>query len=42
MNKKITDLNAVGVEVVAVLADTEERAKTQMDVVKPNYQVGYR
>jgi len=37
----IAEFNEAGVDVVAVSADTEERAKIQASVVEPNFDVGY-
>lgn len=34
-------LHEIGVDVVAVSADTEEKAIAQMEIVKPEYPIGY-
>ncbi len=41
INDALTDLNALGIDVVAVSADPEEKAREQISIVNPDYAVGY-
>ncbi|MDC0739586.1 peroxiredoxin-like family protein [Cognatishimia sp. SS12] len=41
MKALVDDLGALGVEVVAVSADTEEKAAIQLEKVKPNFTIGH-
>ncbi len=41
LNDKIKELNALGVDVMAVSGDPEEKAKEHMQLVNPAYPVGY-
>ena len=41
LDQALTNLNALGVDVVAVSADPEEKAKDQISTVKPKYNIGY-
>lgn len=41
LNDKVADLSEIGIDVVAVSGDPEEKAEVQMDLVKPAYPVGY-
>lgn len=41
LNDALPDLNAQGVDVVAVSADTGEQAKGQIDPIAPKYDVGF-
>lgn len=41
LNELLPELNALGVDVVAVSADSEARAKQQVNEVNPNFEVGY-
>ncbi|MCV0428467.1 MAG: redoxin family protein, partial [Roseibium sp.] len=41
LNEVLSDLNALGVDVIAVSADTEERVSAQMADVDPKYKVGF-
>lgn len=41
LNAKIPGLNEIGIDVVAVSADPENKVETQMNLVKPAYPVGY-
>ena len=41
LNELVPDFNALGVDVIAVSADSERRAKVQLADVNPDYAVGY-
>ncbi len=41
LNEKLPELNAIGIDVVAISADTEDKAKVQMEKVNPVYDIGY-
>ena len=41
LNEVLSDLNEIGVDVIAVSADPEERAAAQMADVDPKYKVGF-
>lgn len=41
LNEKLPKLNAIGIDVVAVSADPEDKAKEQMGKVKPVFDIGY-
>lgn len=41
LNEILSDLDALGIDVVAVSADTEDKARAQIDQVKPGFDVGY-
>lgn len=41
LNAALPELNELGVDVLAVSADSEKRAKAQMAEVEPNFAVGY-
>lgn len=41
LDTHLADFNALGVDVVAVSADPIEKAQAQMDLVSPNFAVGY-
>jgi len=41
LNEALSDLNALGVDVIAVSSDPQEKAKEQIDLIKPQYDVGY-
>jgi len=41
LNELLPELNALGVDVIAVSADSEARAKQQINEIKPNFEVGY-
>lgn len=41
LNDVLSQINALGIDVVAISADSEKRAKDQMSEVNPNYDVGY-
>lgn len=41
LNGALPDLNALGVDVVAVSADNEARAIEHMDEIRPNFDVAY-
>ncbi len=41
LNELLPELNALGVDVVAVSADSKARAISQVNEVKPNFEVGY-
>lgn len=41
LNSVLPDLNALGVDVLAVSADSAERATAQMQDVSPSFDVGY-
>lgn len=41
LNDALPELNALGIDVVAVSADTQEKATDQIALVNPNYSVGY-
>lgn len=40
-NTVLSDIQALGVDVVAVSADTESQALDQIDKVKPDFEIGY-
>ncbi|WP_299949599.1 peroxiredoxin-like family protein [uncultured Ruegeria sp.] len=41
LNSALPDLNALGVDVLAVSADSAERATAQMQEVSPTFDIGY-
>ena len=41
LNERLPELNALGVDVVAVSADSKDRALQQINEIKPNFEVGY-
>lgn len=41
LNAYLHELNAIGVDLVAISGDPEEKARDQMDLVAPNYDIGY-
>ena len=41
LNKLLPEFQAIGVEVVAVSADTAEKAQSQMEEITPDFEVGY-
>lgn len=41
LNKLLPELNALGIDVVAVSADPQEKAEAQMAEVAPDFDVGY-
>lgn len=41
LNDKLTELNALGIDVVAVSADTQQQAQTQIAEITPNYDIAY-
>lgn len=41
LNELLPKFNALGVDVIAVSADTEDRATIQLDGIKPEFAVGY-
>lgn len=41
LNALLPELHAIGIDVVAVSADSRERATTQIEKVKPDFTVGY-
>lgn len=41
LNDQLAAFNAIGVDVVAISADTEEKARAQMEGIAPRYRVGY-
>ena len=41
LNKLLPEFQALGVDVVAVSADTEEKAKIQTEEIQPGFDVGY-
>lgn len=41
LNGQLDQLNSIGVDVVAVSADSEDKARAQTGVIAPRYRVGY-
>lgn len=41
IDERLTDLNALGIDVVAVSADPQEKAEVQIAEVGPGFKVGY-
>ncbi len=41
LNNQVDALNALGIDVVAVSADTQEKAAAQTDPIKPQFEIGY-
>ncbi len=41
LNTLLPEFQAIGVDVIAVSADTLDKAQIQMEEVKPNFEVGY-
>ena len=41
LNELLPEFNDLGIDVVAVSADSEENAQSQINEVKPDYDVGY-
>lgn len=41
LNTLLSEFNGLGIDVVAVSADTAEKAADQMALVRPNFRVGY-
>ena len=41
LNDKVSEFNALGVDVIAVSGDPREKAQEHMEIVNPDYLVGY-
>lgn len=41
LNTLLGEFNAIGIDVVAISADSEEKAQVQIQAINPNFDVGY-
>lgn len=41
INQALPELNALGIDVAAISADPEDKAQAQIDIVNPDYDIGY-
>lgn len=41
LNAYLHALNAIGVDLVAISGDPQDKARAQMDLVQPDYDIGY-